>query len=192
MVVNRIEARNVEVKERNFLPAYYEGYLAEGAAAIVHEISLRDRSARATTAIDYGQDMYGRGSLDIVDGLRSRGERTTVKSAVDLLWRVRIIKSPFEAQLKRISLEIVNAAFDEVISEAHIGISEIDLFRRVQARTFAKGAERAYPMVVLFSRGDFVYSRLPQMLPLEEGHYAGRNFDRHMADIRPIATVSLA
>jgi Xaa-Pro aminopeptidase len=174
VVANKIESRNLESKPRAFSIVYYAGYLAEGARAIVQEISVRDPAATAKAAIDYGQDMLGRGSLEIVDGLRARGGR--LESATDLLWRTRVIKSPFEAALKRISFEIVNAAFDDAVSQAHLGITEIELCREIQARIVMNGAERADSIAMTFCRGEFNYGRPPGMQRLEAGQYAWTDF----------------
>lgn len=176
VVANKIETRNLESRARSFSIVYYEGYLAEGARAIVREIAARDPVAMAKTAIDYGQDMLGRGSLEIVDGLRARGGRTRLESAADLLWRARMIKSPFEAELKRISFEIVNAAFDDVVSQAHLGITEVELCQRIQAHIVMNGAERADPIAMTFCRGEFNYGRPPSMQPLEVGQYIWTDF----------------
>ncbi len=174
VIANRIESRNLESKPRAFSIVYYAGYLAEGARAIVQEISVRNPAAGAKAAIDYGQDMLGRGSLEIVDGLRARGGR--LESATDLLWRTRVIKSPFEADLKRISFEIVNAAFDHAVSQARLGITEVELCRQIQSRIIMNGAECADPIAMTFCRGEFNYGRPPQMQPLKVGQYAWTDF----------------
>lgn len=174
VVANKIEARNLESKPRAFSIVYYVGYLAEGARAIAHEISTRDPAVRAKAAIDYGQDMLGRGSLEIVDGLRARGGR--LESATNLLWRTRVIKTPFEADLKRISFEIVNTAFDDAVSQARLGITEVELCRQIQSRIIMNGAECADPIAMTFCRGEFNYSRPPHLHPLEVGQYAWTDF----------------
>lgn len=174
VIANRIEIRNLESRPRAFSIVYYAGYLAEGARTIVQEISARDPAATAKAAIDYGQDMSGRGSLEIVDGLRARGSR--LGSATNLLWRTRVIKSPFEAELKRISFEIVNAAFDDAVSQARLGITEVELCRQIQARIIMNGAERADPIAMTFCRGEFNYARPPSLRPLEIGQYAWTDF----------------
>jgi Xaa-Pro aminopeptidase len=176
VIANRIETRNLESRARDFSIVYYEGYLAEGAHAIVQEIAARDSNAAAKAAIDYGQDMCGRGSLEIVDGLRARGGRTRLQSAADMLWRTRMIKSPFEAELKRVSFKIVNTAFDDAVSQARLGITEIEFCKQIQTRIVMYGAERFDPIAMTFCRGEFNYSRPPRMLPLEVGQYAWTDF----------------
>ncbi|RWA69170.1 M24 family metallopeptidase [Mesorhizobium sp.] len=175
-VANRIESRNLESRSRDFSISYYDGYLAEGARAIVQLLWLRDPAAKAKTAIDYGQDMHGRGSLELVDGIRSRGGQSQLGPATNLLWRTRMIKSPFEAELKRVSFAIVNAAFDDAVADARLGITEVELCRRIQSRIFEYGAERADPIAMTFCRGQFNYARPPAMRPLEVGEYAWTDF----------------
>lgn len=174
VIANKIESRNLESRARAFSIVFYTGYLSEGARAIVQEISARDPAATAIAAVDYGQDMLGRGSLEIVEGLRARGGK--LESATDLLWRTRVIKSPFEAELKRISFEIVNDAFDRAVSQARLGITEVELCRHIQARIIMNGAERADPIAMTFCRGEFNYGRPPGMQPLQDGQYAWTDF----------------
>jgi Xaa-Pro dipeptidase len=176
VVANKTESRNVESKVRNFSVVYYEGYMPEGAQALIATISAQDPAVRCTTAVDYGQDMYGRGSLEIIDGLRRRGPGARLTSGAGALWRTRMVKSPFEAELKRTSFAIVNAAFDEAVAEARLGITEVELCRQIQARIVMKGAERADPIPLVFCRGDFNYSQPARMEPLRAGQYVWTDF----------------
>ena len=50
-VANRIESRNLEARPRDFSIFYYDGYLAEGAQAIVQRLALSDPAASAVAAI---------------------------------------------------------------------------------------------------------------------------------------------
>jgi Xaa-Pro dipeptidase len=176
IVGSTAERRNIEQRQRRFGSVYYSGYLAEAAQAVVAAIEAKDPGTRETVAIDYGQDNFGRGSLELVDGLRARGAQARLVAGADLIWRVRMIKSPFEAELKRSSFRIVNSAFDEAIAAAHLGISECELQRDIQSRIILKGAERADPIAMLFAKGDFVYSRPPTDRRLEPGHYIWTDF----------------
>jgi Xaa-Pro dipeptidase len=176
VVANKTERRNLESKARSFSTIYYEGYLPEGAQALVAAICAQDPAARGTAAVDYGQDMHGRGSLEIVDGLRQRGKGARLTSGAGALWRTRMVKSPFEAGLKRTSFSIVNAAFDEAVAAARLGITEIELCRQIQARIVMNGAERADPIPLVFCRGDFNYSQAAQTTPLQAGQYVWTDF----------------
>jgi Xaa-Pro aminopeptidase len=125
-------------------------------------------------AIDYGQDMFGRGTLALVEGLRS--SNAGVIEAADLLWDVRKIKTSFEAELKRVSYKIVNNAFDAAIAEARMGMTELALCRLVQAQIVMMGAERFDPIAMLFSKGDFIYNRPAGTRRLEPGHTIWTDF----------------
>jgi Xaa-Pro dipeptidase len=175
-VANRTETRNLESKPRQFDIAYYDGYLAEGAQALLQVLTDRDPAAAKSTGIDYGQDMFGRGSLQIVDGLKGRSAQARLVDGTDVLWCTRMIKSPFEAELKRTSFSIVNAAFDDAIAAATLGISEIDLCREIQSRIVLNGADSFDPIAMTFCRGTFNYSRPPTGARLKPGQYVWTDF----------------
>ncbi|WP_287321243.1 M24 family metallopeptidase [Mesorhizobium sp.] len=163
------------------LPAHisavaYAGYLAEAIIAVDNHISAMPNAERKHVAIDYGQDMLGYGSLELVDRLKSLSSDQSVSSASDVLWRVRMIKTPFEARMKSTGFAIVNRAFDQTIANAYAGISEIELYRMLQAQIFLNGAESSDSIPMLFSDGDFSYSRWPSARKLREGHYIWTDF----------------
>jgi Xaa-Pro aminopeptidase len=170
------ERRNIEQRNRPFEVAYYSGFAREAAHAVVDLIAASATAGASTVAIDWGQDNLGRGSLDLIDGLRERNAGGTVSDAGDAIWRVRMIKSPFEAELMRASFKIVNAAFDAAISETHLGVTERQLQRSMQSKIILNGAERADPIAMLFSKGDFIYNRPPGERQLEVGHYIWTDF----------------
>ena len=170
------EANTLNTQTRTFSLLPYDGYLPEAIAAMDGWVRTRTGTAVPTLAIDYGQDMFGRGSLELIDALNRRAKTGRVGSAADLLWQVRLIKSPFEAEQKRAALAIVNEAFDETIARARIGMSEFELCQLMQAQIHLNGAESADPIAMLFSRGDFAYGRLPSKRVLEYGHYVWTDF----------------
>jgi Xaa-Pro aminopeptidase len=170
------ERRNIEQQARLFEVAYYNGFAHEAAEAVVDLIAASATAGGNAVAIDWSQDNLGRGSLDLIDGLRARNAGGVVTGAGDAIWRVRMIKSPFEAELKRASFKIVNAAFDAAISEAHLGVTERQLQRSMQSKIILDGAERADPIAMLFSKGDFIYNRPAGERALEAGHYIWTDF----------------
>jgi Xaa-Pro aminopeptidase len=169
------EARTVEVRERSFSARYYDGYLSEGVAAIAAWIRETVPGPRRT-AVDYGQDFWGRGSLELVEALSDLSHDGKPASAWQVLWNVRVIKSRFEAELKRIAFDIVNSAFDIAIAAARLGMPEYQLCQMVQAQIFLNGAETADPITMLFSKGDFSYGRPASDRRLESGHYIWTDF----------------
>lgn len=170
------ERRNIETTPRIFTARYYDGYLAEAVQAVSHAISEATRPATPAIALDYGQDMFGRGSLKLIDALREISRDQHLASAADTIWAVRLIKSPLEIERKQTAFAIVNEAFDHSIAHANIGISEYELCAKVQQRIYRNGAESADPIAMLFSRDDFIYCRPPGPRLLEHGHYIWTDF----------------
>ncbi|RWP57397.1 MAG: aminopeptidase P family protein [Mesorhizobium sp.] len=157
-------------------PVAYLGYLDEAIAAITEQIAAMPALVRKRIGIDYGQDMLGHGSLTLVDRLKEMSSDHVVKSANDVLWRVRMIKTPFEAEMKKIGLDIINRAFDDAIAHAYPGISEMQLYQILQAEIYLNGAEESDPFTILFSEGNNCYGRWPSDLKLREGHYIWADF----------------
>jgi Xaa-Pro dipeptidase len=176
VVSSRAEARNIALKQRLFENRHYDGLHAQAAAAVVALIVDIDPTGRATVGIDYGQDILGRGSLELIDGLRTRSAHARVVAGEKIVWTVRMVKTPFEAALKRQSFAIVDEAFDASIAAARAGVSERQLQRALQARIILGGAEWADPIAMVFGRGDFVYSRMPSDRQLAEGDYLWTDF----------------
>ncbi|ESX00620.1 peptidase M24 [Mesorhizobium sp. LSJC268A00] len=169
------EAPTIDMRPRIFDALYYDGYLAEAVLAVSSWIDHKTSGPRRI-GLDYGQDMFGRGSLALVDALSTRCTRGRIESASDAIWKVRLIKSRFEADLKRVAFQIVNAAFDQTIASARIGMTEYELYYLMQAQIYLNGAESADPIAMLFSKGDFAYGRTAKNRRLEEGHYVWTDF----------------
>lgn len=170
------EQAYVDQKPRAFFALYYDGYVNEGAALVTDSIRQIFKGKTPNIAIDYGEEMAGRGSLQLVNALRELATGGNLQSASPTLWRVRQIKTRFEAELKRTAFAICNDAFDQTIAQARIGITEYELWRKMQAQTFLNGADEGDPFPVIFSKGDFTYGRPPSERRLEPGHYVWADF----------------
>jgi Xaa-Pro aminopeptidase len=170
------EAKVIGLKPHSFTPVLYDGYLCEAVTTISKWANAASSGKRVRIGVDYGQDMLGRGSLQLIDALKSVSTDGHLSSAADPIWQVRLVKTPFEAEQKRTALDIVNTAFDQTIAQAHIGMPEYELCQRMQAQIFLNGAESADPIAMLFSRNDFAYGRPPSDRQLEEGHYVWTDF----------------
>ncbi len=170
------EKQHIDWKPRVFTPRYFDGYHAESVA--MTESTIRDMFKGKTPriAIDYGVEMNGRGSLLLVDALRGLSAGGSLISASPTLWRVRQIKSRFEAELKRTAFTICNDAYDQTMVHAHIGITEYELWRMMQAQTYLNGADSADPFALIFANGDFTYGRPVTDRRLEPGHYVWADF----------------
>ncbi|PXW57908.1 Xaa-Pro aminopeptidase [Chelatococcus asaccharovorans] len=169
------EANLIESAPRVFSSILYDGYLTEAIDAIADQIAAMPASRRRIS-IDHGPDMLGRGSLHLVSSLNRLSSDGEAVSAVDLLWRVRLIKSQYEAEMKKIAFGIVNRAFDQSVAMAYVGIPEYELCQMMQAQIYLNGAESAPPIAMLFADGDFFYGRHPSERKLRSGHYIWTDF----------------
>ncbi|EJB07152.1 Xaa-Pro aminopeptidase [Rhizobium leguminosarum bv. trifolii WSM597] len=160
----------------SFSGVQYSGYLAEAVDLLTDQINGMPAAIGRRVAIDYGQDMLGHGSLQLIDRIKGLSYDQSIKSAVNVLWRVRMIKTPFEVEMKKIGFDIINKAFDQAIAHAYVGMSELELYQIMQAQIYLNGAESSEPMPLLFSDGDFYYSRWPSDRKLREGHYVWSDF----------------
>ncbi len=175
LIASQAEIRNVGQAQRDFQAVYYAGYLADACKAAAGVIAAHS-VARPRIAIDYGQDFFGRGSLELVDALTDLSASAALLPAGDAIWAVRKIKSRFEVEQKKTAFSIVNRAFDSVVSDAQIGITERELHNRLQAAFFEQGAETASPIAMTFGRGEFVYNRPPGTRKLRDGDYIWTDF----------------
>ncbi|SDF81940.1 M24 family metallopeptidase [Bosea robiniae] len=174
VIGSTIEQRTIAASPQRFQSRFYYGYAEEGARETVKAVAAAVGSRGARIAIDYGQDMLGRGSLTLVDGIRARGFELVSGEAA--LWRVRMIKSRHEVALKRISLAIVDDAFDAVVAQARPGMTEADFTRQLQARIALNGAERLDPISALFMSGAYDYARPSGLRALKEHDYIWTDF----------------
>ncbi|RUV18702.1 MULTISPECIES: Xaa-Pro peptidase family protein [unclassified Mesorhizobium] len=170
------EKPHVEWKPRAFSVKFYDGYVDEGVRLVADTIRDLFKGKTLRTGIDYGEEMYGRGSLPLIDALRELSTGRDIGTATATLWRVRQIKTRFEADLKRIAFTIADSAFDQTITQAHIGTTEYELWSIMQAQMFLNGADSGDPFPLIFSKGDFTYGRPASDRRLEPGHYIWADF----------------
>ncbi len=170
------EQAHIEWKPRVFTSRYFDGYHAESVALAASTIRDIVNGRTPRIAIDYGVEMNGRGSLLLLAALRDLSGGQEMESASPTLWRVRQIKSRFEAELKRTAFSICNEAYDQTMAHARIGMTEYDLWRIMQAQTYLNGADSADPFALIFANGDFTFGRPVTNRRLEPGHYIWADF----------------
>ncbi|WP_035898857.1 M24 family metallopeptidase [Labrenzia sp. DG1229] len=175
LIAAQSEKRNLDQVRQSFETHLYDGYLTQA----VQKLSSILRSAPSKTAkiaIDYGQDFFGRGSLELIDFLNKHCASNRLVSAGPVIWPVRTLKSRYELEQKKRAFSIVNRAFDDVISKATWGISEVELYAQMQCCFFEHGAETAAPIAMSFGQGDMIYNRPPSKRKLCEGDYIWTDF----------------
>ncbi len=177
LIGSQTEERNVTSEPRIFDVLFYRGFLADAIPVVVGALAKLTSERGAKIGIDYGQDMFGRGSIALIDAITEARGGCRVVEAASVIWPVRMVKSAFEADLKRASFEIADRAFDDAIVEARLGITEADLYRKIQSRIILNGAERADPFPVVFGKKPFPYNRWPRDdRRLEDGDYIWTDF----------------
>jgi Xaa-Pro dipeptidase len=174
LIASTTEERNYRSRERSFHAAFYQGFLADALPIVLAEARKLTGSAPAV-GIDYGMDMFGRGSFALLRALEG-DLNCNLSEASEPIWSVRMIKSRFEADMKKASFRIANSAFDAALSEARIGMTEAELFRSIQSRIVLNGAERCDPFPVVFSNDEFIYNRWPSDRKLAVGDYIWTDF----------------
>ncbi|RUV96489.1 Xaa-Pro peptidase family protein [Mesorhizobium sp.] len=170
------ERAHVNWKPRVFSGLYYDGYIDQGVKLVADSIRDLFKGKSPRIGIDYGEEMAGHSSLALVDALRGLAKAGDLKTAAPTLWRSRLIKTPFEAALKRAAFTICDDAFNQAIAKARIGITEYELWGMITAQTFLNGAEGGVPFPLIFSKSDFTFGRPPGNRRLEEGHYIWADF----------------
>lgn len=176
LIASRTETRNLAQAPHPFKVRFYDGYELEAVAACQDTIRKSHRGGSARVALDHGQDMFGRGSIALSEMVGGFARNATAISGVAAIWRVRMIKSELEVGLKRQSFDIVNAAFDDAIAAAKIGMSERELCSDVQARILRNGADQSDAIAMTFDRGDFIYNRPPSDRLLQADDYIWTDF----------------
>ena len=81
------ERAHVDWKPRAFSGLYYDGYFEEGVACVASAVRDRFKGSNPRIAIDYGEEMAGRGLLPLIDALRALSARGELKTASPTLWR---------------------------------------------------------------------------------------------------------
>jgi Xaa-Pro dipeptidase len=134
--------------------------------------TLRDTVAKlAPTAkrigLDYGNDLFGRGSLILDDSLRNLSSRPEVIEGDEIIWSVRAIKSEYEIEMKRRACHIAPQSFFAALKELKLGQTERDFGRAVTINMLQRGADYVDFLPVRFGKSKFAYLRPASDKPLE-------------------------
>lgn len=153
-------------------PHLYSGFAQESTEmAVAASRSLESKAA--SIGLDYGQDHAGAGSLPLIQGL---ARNAAVIEAGNIIWNVRVIKSDFELQLVRASLDLANRAFDNVLPSLRLGVTEVSVYQELQFELIRNGADKIEPFPVIFGRNTFAFGRRPTNRRLEIGDYIWTDF----------------
>ncbi|MFE3002875.1 M24 family metallopeptidase [Nocardia sp. NPDC059246] len=152
IVMSRIEGQNEYYgRNPNVQAVFYSGFI--GAALESAKDCLSGLPSGSAVGLDYGPDMFGRGSIALVDALRSEPHNFRLTDAADLIWRQRVIKTQHEFDAKRIVCKMATEAYFAGLGDLRLGMSEFEYGQLLKQRLIALGAESVDWLPVRFARG---------------------------------------
>ena len=173
VITNPFEEADINVRPRPFRTEFYQGFQQDAVGKVIQVAEQLRAPGKAKIAIDYGQDIFGRGSLALVDGLRAL-DGVEVVSGEKIVWSARKIKTSFEVALKKKAFAMMNAAFDEAVANACVGVTKYEMMRAIRCNLIQSGAESVDHILV------HVYGKNTDLpdgdVRLEEGDYFWTDF----------------
>ncbi|WP_247368861.1 Xaa-Pro peptidase family protein [Bradyrhizobium sp. 18] len=157
ILMNRGEQRNDWARNSNVQQVFYDGF-TEAAIEAAGGL-MRGLPNGAAVGLDYGRDMFGRGSLALIDFLRGAPNHYRLLDSADLIWRQRLIKSEHESQAKRVACKIATDAFFQGLSDLRLGITEYEFGQLLKRRMIELGADSVDWLPVRFGRGGQSYAQ---------------------------------
>ncbi|WOH80339.1 Xaa-Pro peptidase family protein [Bradyrhizobium sp. BEA-2-5] len=158
MILNRGEERNARTVCNPAVTAvYYDGFTEEAVAAAGQ--FLADLPTSSAVGFDFGTDMFGRGSIALIDFLRESPRNFQLSDAADLIWRQRLIKSRHELQAKRDACKIATDGFFAGLSELRMGMSEYAFGQILKLKMIGLGADSVDWLPVRFAPVGGAYTR---------------------------------
>lgn len=125
-------------------------------------------------AIDYGDEMFGRGSLALLDALSAFGR---LQPGHDLLWSLRTVKSAHEIEVKRRVHKIATDSFFAAFANLRVGHTEKQFARSIAIEALTRGADGFDFLPVRFGRSDFAYPQPPSDKALQRGDFIWADLD---------------
>jgi Xaa-Pro aminopeptidase len=119
----------------------WEGFVGPGIDLLEGALTELGLTAGRIGAELGEEQRLGLPYADFVD-LQDRLPRSAFVDAAELLWGLRVVKSPAEIAYLRRSAEIASAAYRELFAAVRPGMSEHEVFAAFVASTIRQGAER--------------------------------------------------
>jgi Xaa-Pro dipeptidase len=170
IIVHLSEERSTEFDPGNSNFVFYELFLKDGMRTLVETVAEQSRSAKRI-AIDYGDDMFGRGSLALIEALRNLSSTPQVVEGDEMIWAVRMIKTEYEIEMKRRACHIATESFFEALKGLELGQTEKEFGRSVTINMLSKGADYVDFLPVRFGKSKFAYLRPPSNKRLERDDF---------------------
>jgi Xaa-Pro dipeptidase len=190
IIVHQSEQRSTQFDIANSEFVLYQLFLSDGLR------SLRDTVARLAPmarriALDYGDDLFGRGSLTLNDVLSDLSSRPEIIEGDELIWSVRAIKSEYEIEMKRRACHIAPQSFFTALKELELGQTEKQFGRAITINMLRQGADYVDFLPVRFGKSKFAYLRPASDKRLEPDDFVwvdmGCVFNGYHSDLNRIA-----
>lgn len=192
IVCAAIETRNAEYNPGRCDFVFYSGFVDDALgnlAAVLRKL----KASPLRLAIDYGEELFGRGSLALTGLLEEIGAPHRLIEGGHLIWTIRCIKSEYEIERKRRACAIATDAFFEQLPFLRIGHSERAFAAALASSMLRGGAESIDWLPVRFGTGRFPGTRHPTERTLEIDDFLwtdmGCSFEGYPSDLNRIAKV---
>ncbi|OAF08729.1 hypothetical protein AYJ54_13845 [Bradyrhizobium centrolobii] len=181
IVINSSEERNAQAwPNRHVQPLYYHGYTDVAVSAT--GAFLSDLPAGAAVGFDYGLDMFGRGSIALIDYLRAAPHNFRLSDQADLIWRQRLIKSRHELDTKREVCRIATESFFAGLADLRIGMNEYEFGQLLKQRMIGLGADSVDWLPVRFDPAGKSYAQPNYDFRLAHGNFIWVDMGARRAD----------
>lgn len=158
IIINSSEERNAQAwLNCHVQPLYYHGY-TDVAVSAVGEF-LGDLPAGSTVGFDYGLDMFGRGSIALIDYLRAAPREFNLSDQANLIWQQRLVKSRHELESKREACRIATESFFAGLTDLRIGMNEYEFGQLLKQRMIGLGADSVDWLPVRFDPAGKSYAQ---------------------------------
>ncbi len=190
ILVHLSEERSSAFDPGNSKFIFYTVFLHDALRTLVETVAKQAPSAKQI-AIDYGADMFGRGSLALVESLRDLPARPQVVEADEMIWAVRMIKSEYEIEMKRRACHIATESFFAALKGLTLGQTEKDFGRAITIEMLNRGADYVDFLPVHFGKSKLPYLCPPSDRRLEQDDFIwvdmGCVYNDYHSDLNRIA-----
>jgi Xaa-Pro dipeptidase len=161
-------------------PVFYDGFTETALQTAGNFLEGLKKESRI--GFDYGRDMFGRGSIALVDFLRQEPRSYRLVDAADVIWRQRLIKSDHEIEAVRTACHIATDAFFAGLSDLRIGMTEWEFGQVLKQRMIGLGAESVDWIPVRFGAGGKSYGQPNSDVRLQQNDFVWSDIGVRRAD----------
>lgn len=185
-----IETRNAEDNLGHCRFVFYSGF-SNDAIKNLQAVLKDSLPSHPRLALDYGEEVFGRGSLALIDILREIAAPHALVEAGNLVWELRFIKSEYEIECKRRACKIATDAFFLELPGLGLGRTEQEFASSLTNSMLRAGAESVDWLPVRFGTGRFPGTRHPTGRKLEPNDFLwtdmGCAYQGYLSDLSRVA-----